>query len=115
MSEWKPVIRADAVPTGRIKAVSVDGTKLVLLNVDGQIVAYQDRCPHEQYPLSLGELDDCILTCSKHLWEFDAKTGRNLSGGVGAGRDLRQYAVRIFDGMVEVNVGSPPVRESIDE
>lgn len=114
MSEWKQIVNAEAVPCGRIKAASVDGTKLILLKVEGRIVAYEDRCPHEQYPLSLGELDDCVLICSKHLWEFDAATGRNLSGGIGAGRDLVRYPARIVDGMIEVDIGSPLSKEGAD-
>ena len=47
----------DDVPLGTLKAVDANGTALVLANVDGVICALQDRCSHEEYPLSDGELD----------------------------------------------------------
>jgi len=115
MAQWKAVMSVQSVPAGRINAISLDGTKVILLKVDGAIVAYEDQCPHEEYPLSLGELDDCILTCSKHLWEFDVTTGRNLCGGAGANRNLRRYEVRVVDGVVEVNIGDLLAAEGANE
>jgi UDP-MurNAc hydroxylase len=39
-------------------------------------------CPHRQADLSrFGEIDDGILTCSLHHWQFELATGRCLTSG----------------------------------
>jgi len=107
MGDWTPTLRAGDLPIGRIKAATLGDAKIILLRVQGEVVAYEDRCPHEEHPLSLGDLEDGVLTCSKHLWEFDARTGLNLNDGVRAGHNLVRFPVRIVDGVVEVDVATP--------
>ena len=37
-------------------------------------------CPHRQADLTrFGEIDDGVLTCSLHHWQFDLATGRCLT------------------------------------
>jgi nitrite reductase/ring-hydroxylating ferredoxin subunit len=63
------------VPVGTLKGVNANGVAIVLTNVDGVICALQDRCSHEEYPLSDGELDGGDLVCAYHGARFDACTG----------------------------------------
>jgi len=46
------------------------GKPWVLYRVEGRIVAFADRCPHRQCPLSLGEVDNGVLQCAYHGWRF---------------------------------------------
>ena len=39
------------------------------------IVAVDDRCPHMSAPLSIGELDGCVVACPLHDGRFDLATG----------------------------------------
>jgi len=84
---------------GEIAAVEVAGTKVVLLNVDGEIRAYEDRCPHLASQLSEGDLDGRILTCAMHLWEFDALTGKGTNPG---NSQLTVLETRVTGGNIEV-------------
>jgi nitrite reductase/ring-hydroxylating ferredoxin subunit len=70
--------------------VSVDGTDVVLLRVDGAWRAYQGRCPHQGALLGEGELEGAELVCRNHRWRFDARTGERR-GGAGC---LRACEVR---------------------
>ena len=54
---------------------------MVLLNIDGEIRAFEDRCPHLSSRLSEGDIDGRTLTCAAHLWEFDAVTGKGTDPG----------------------------------
>ncbi len=107
MTNWISLVASEQVRPHGITAASDANVKIVLLKVDGDVVAYEDKCPHEDYPLRLADLDDGVLTCAKHLWEFDAKTGLNLSGDANSSRNLVRFPVRIVEGMVEVDVASP--------
>jgi nitrite reductase/ring-hydroxylating ferredoxin subunit len=39
------------------------------------LAAIDDRCPHMSAPLSLGDLDGCVLACPLHEGRFDLETG----------------------------------------
>ena len=96
---WHPVMPEEDLWEGEIVAVEVAGTKVVLLNVDGEIRAYEDRCPHLASQLSEGDLDGRILTCAMHLWEFDALTGKGTNPG---NSQLTVIETRVTGGNIEV-------------
>ena len=46
--------------------------QIAVFNIDNQIFAIDNRCPHEGYPLDQGSFNDsCILTCNWHNWKFN--------------------------------------------
>ncbi len=51
---------------------------VLLVNVDGQVRAYSNRCP-PGLALDEGDLDGETLTCARHLWEFNAGTGCGIN------------------------------------
>ena len=66
-------------PENTLKRVEHNGTKLVVAHCSGQVFAYHDRCPHADWPLSEGTLNNSTLECPGHAWEFDVKSGRCLN------------------------------------
>jgi len=68
---------ADVVdlPPGALWRVSRGDLDLLLAHTSEGIVAVDDRCPHMAAPLSLGELDGCIVSCPLHDGRFDLRTG----------------------------------------
>ena len=46
---------------------------------DGLFYAIEDRCSHEDYPLSEGELDGYTVECPRHGSRFDIRTGEVLN------------------------------------
>jgi toluene monooxygenase system ferredoxin subunit len=64
---------------GELTGIEVAGKRLVLLNVDGEIRAFEDRCPHLSSRLSEGDIGGRTLTCTAHLWEFDAVIGKGAN------------------------------------
>lgn len=98
---WHAVMPEEDLWEGELTGVDVAGKKLVLMNVDGEIRAYENRCPHLGSLLSEGDLDGCTLTCAKHLWEFDALTGKGTNPG---NSQLTVFETRVADGNIEVHV-----------
>ena len=75
MSEFVTAARLEDVPENGLVAVSLGGLDLVIVKCDGVIHALEDRCSHEEFPLSAGELAGCELTCALHGARFDLATG----------------------------------------
>ena len=100
--EWARVATAGEVPAGTLKAVSTDRGAVVLANVDGDIYALEDRCSHQDYPLSAGELEDDQLECSFHGARFDVCTGRATQ--LPAITPVRSFQVEVRDGEVYIRL-----------
>ncbi|GEM_PF-669441 len=104
MADWRPVAKAAEVFENTINKAGAAGLDLILLKVGGEVLAYEDRCPHEGHPLSLGALEADVLVCAKHLWEFEVKTGRHISRVNRPHCNLKARRLRIVGGVIEVDV-----------
>ncbi len=100
---WVRVSAATAVPPGAIKAVQTGGERIVLANVDGDFFALEDRCSHQDFPLSSGELEGNRLECIFHGATFDVRTGRSTR--LPAVRPVRTFPVEVRDGEVYLRLG----------
>ena len=76
---FRPVLREDDLWIGEMAGVKVDGHPVLLVNVEGTVCAYEDRCRHRAQPLSQGRLTGNRLVCAAHAWEYDAATGRGIN------------------------------------
>jgi 3-phenylpropionate/trans-cinnamate dioxygenase ferredoxin subunit len=70
-----PASRLDELPPGAMRRVSFGDLDILLANTECGVVAIDDRCPHMAAPLSLGELDGCLVSCPLHTGQFDLATG----------------------------------------
>lgn len=100
---WVRVAALDDVPPGTLRAVVENGTAIALANVDGDLYALEDRCSHQDYPLSDGELEGTRLQCIYHGAEFDVCTGKALT--LPAIRPVKSYPVEIRDDDVYIDLG----------
>lgn len=103
-ADYERVCAIKDVPPGTLRGVEMtDGTRVCLGNRDGQIFAVSDRCPHQKFPLSDGELTpDGTIVCSWHAASFDCRSGVAVKGPVrdGGTREaplgrLKVFAVRV--------------------
>ena len=44
-----------------------------LFNINGKIIAWDNRCPHRGASLADGNINNDTVQCKYHLWEFDFK------------------------------------------
>lgn len=92
------------------RVVKRDGKQIALFADGGRVLACNNRCPHEGYPLSEGSLsEDCILTCNWHNWKFNLLDGETLVGG----DKLRLYPVELDGDDILVDLTDPPASEII--
>ena len=69
--EWLSLAR-DVDVGGRPMAVTAHGVPLVLWRpaAGAEPMAFPDRCPHREAPLTLGCMKDGRLQCAYHGWQF---------------------------------------------
>lgn len=65
----------EELPPGAVTAAEIDGTRVCIANVHGEVFAVQDSCPHLFANLSAGELKGASIVCPWHDSEFDMRTG----------------------------------------
>lgn len=99
---WHRVLDGDTLEEATPTAVEVDGRALCLVRLDGELHAFDDACPHRQWPLHLGRLDGAVLRCRAHTWEWDVRSGALQR--LRAPECLTLHAVRERDGAVEVRI-----------
>jgi 3-phenylpropionate/trans-cinnamate dioxygenase ferredoxin component len=86
--------RGDLDP-GTAKRFDIGSHRLALVRVNDEFFALSDRCSHEDYSLSEGEVlqDECEIECWKHGSTFDLRTGDPCS--LPATKPVPVYSVRI--------------------
>jgi nitrite reductase/ring-hydroxylating ferredoxin subunit len=98
---FKRTIASDELWSGEKVGLTLDGQAVLLVHIDGQFHAYEDRCLHRQVPLSEGELCGRVLRCPVHEWEYDLSTGACINP---RDRRLRRFALELRDGAVFIDV-----------
>ncbi len=86
------VARASEIPPGSAKVVVVLGHPVAVFNVGGSFHSVSNVCLHRGGPIGEGTLEGPIVTCPLHGWEYDVRTGKNVSNPHAR---LRTYSVRI--------------------
>jgi len=84
-----------------LKAVDVDEQPILLVRVDDEVYAVQNRCGDTPLPLHFGTLAGTELRCSWHGCRYDIRSGRRLDR---EGDGLRVFPVRIADGEIRVSI-----------
>jgi nitrite reductase/ring-hydroxylating ferredoxin subunit len=78
MPGFVKMAKLDQLRRGSAVEVEHDGRIYALFNVDGKIVAIDGICPHQGGPLADGLVEDGVVTCPWHGWQFDVCSGHNL-------------------------------------
>jgi 3-phenylpropionate/trans-cinnamate dioxygenase ferredoxin component len=71
----------------------VEGTKVNVAGVGGQLHAFDDTCTHKACSLAKGKLDGTTVTCPCHGSQFDVTSGAVLRGP--AKRPVRSRLVQV--------------------
>ena len=101
MQGWQPAMPFEDLWIGEMIGLELAGVPVLLVNIEAEVQAYVDSCPHQRSRLSEGELAGRALTCVTHRWEFDALTGQGLNPPTS---HLARLPVRVQEGMIEVMV-----------
>ena len=74
-ASYQPALDIAELPSGAMRRVTFGDLDILLAHTSTGIVATDDRCPHMSAPLSIGQLDGCLVDCPLHSGQFDLATG----------------------------------------
>ncbi len=102
MPETFTLCRVDELSSGQARRFDVGGRRIALVRTDDEFYAIDDRCSHEDYSLSEGEVwvDEREIECPRHGSTFELRTGSVCS--LPATQPVAVYEVEITDGSVSV-------------
>ena len=99
------VCNIDELAEGAMRLIDADGRKIgVFRCADGELMAIEDRCSHDDGPLAEGEFDpaSCTVECPRHGSLFDLRTGRPKT--LPAYRPVETFDVRLEDDEVKLSI-----------
>lgn len=96
--EWHEVIAIDVLKEDEVTYVHADDRDLFIYYGNETAKVFDSRCPHQVTNIPELALEDCILTCPKHKWKFDIRTGECIEKG---NRPLNQFESRVVEGRLE--------------
>lgn len=103
---WHLAVAVDDFPEEGKLAQTFGDWHVLVLRHEGEFFAYNDCCTHQASRLSTGRVRRGTIMCPLHGARFKIGTGENIGGGYSA---LRQFPVRVEDGMLHVQLpDSPP-------
>jgi vanillate O-demethylase monooxygenase subunit len=95
---WHAVALSHEVPLEEPVQVWVAGQPWVLARIDGQLVAFVDRCPHRLAPMSAGRIVTAEdgggrLACGYHGWRYRTDGRCDLIPALGKSENISKRAV----------------------
>lgn len=104
MSELIDVCPEDELPAGTVRLVEWEDVEIMVVNCNGELLAMEDRCSHDDGPLAEGEIDfaTCIVECPRHgaLWDLRTGIPKTLPAYV----PVESFPVIVVDGIVRLEV-----------
>jgi NAD(P)H-dependent nitrite reductase small subunit len=101
MTDFVTVAKTEDIPPGEGRTVVAAGRSIAIFNVDGTFRAVDNTCVHRGGPLGEGTLEDNLVTCPLHGWQYDLETGQNPHNPAAK---VATYDVKVEDGEVKVRV-----------
>ena len=97
------------VPAGKLPQAGgralfeFDGKSLALFNVEGDLFAIDDSCPHQGASLCGGRLEGRVIQCCAHGLRFDLRSGYLLNS---TQLKVANYPVEVVDGQAFIVIVS---------
>ena len=100
MSGWVDIGSLEELRSASRLEGDVDGYRVRVASVGGNLYAFEDRCTHDDSPFDDAPIEDSEIICPRHGARFCLLTGEALSPP--AYEPLRIFEVRAVAGRVEV-------------
>jgi len=93
--KWHDVMPVSKTADGQVTHATADGRELFVYRQGEDFRVYDSRCPHQTTNIPHLALEGSRLTCPKHQWVFDIKTGQCTEKG---NRPLKYFKNKVENG-----------------
>lgn len=98
--QWIKILdKEEQIQEGRVMVVTAAHKELAVSRFKGVIAALDNKCPHQGGPLGEGSIEQGLLRCPWHGWDFHPTTGKP-PGGFDDG--VQSYEVKTENGALYV-------------
>jgi len=80
-AEWRDVMASKEVKDGAVTRTECQGRSLFVYREGKSYAVYDSHCPHQSTDITQLAVKGTTLTCPKHQWQFDAKSGDCIKKG----------------------------------
>jgi len=103
-------------PEGRIMTVSAGTKQIALSHFEGKFCALDNHCPHQGGPLGEGSIENGILRCPWHGWDYHPCTGKapGFDDGVDT-YEVKEENGNVFVGVMEEEPHVPTISDVMME
>lgn len=91
---WHELMVVDKVVDGQVTYAEAAGRSVFVYREGSKFRVYDTRCPHQTTNIPHLALRGFQITCPKHEWKFDVKTGACIEKG---NRPLKQFESKVED------------------
>ena len=102
MDTYTKIAETWKIPKNMMKLFNAKGHEILVINVEGDFYACENKCPHMGLPLYLGSLEGKVLTCGFHYAKFDVTTGKSL--GPVTDKPLKKFKTKIQNSTIQVEL-----------
>lgn len=107
--KWHKVLdNTEELPEGRVMSVTAEHQGICLTHFEGKFSALDNRCPHQGGPLGEGSIENGLLRCPWHGWDYHPCTGK--APGFDDGVDT--FLTKVEDGAVYVGLEAEAPHET---
>ena len=103
--DWQDVGGIADIRGRRLVRLECAGRALFVFSDEDDIQVYDSRCPHQATDIPELAARGDLLTCPKHGWQFDLRTGACIAGG---DRPLHRLPHRVEAGRLQVQWQAAP-------
>ena len=98
---WVAAGSLSEIPQGSVRSTIIGGEKVLLWRNGASVTCFQNACAHLGFPIHDGEIENGIITCPHHGFQYDLSSGECLTAPE---VQLQSHAVRVIGPRVEVRI-----------
>ena len=100
-SGWVDAASVDEIPEGGVTERKIKQRSVLLSKQGSRVSCFDNSCAHLGMPLEMGEIQDGVITCSYHGFQYLLETGECLTAPE---VQLKVHAVRVTGDRVQVRL-----------
>ena len=96
--QYIKIARVDDFKGARFRKFKVLARNVAIFREpDGSFFATEISCKHQNWDLTTGKFDGDCVTCPRHGWKYNVKTGECLNHD---STPLRRYGLKVEEGVI---------------